>query len=182
MPSTRLKARSNFPRRMRSIQRPSGLTGMRTVVAPSSTRIRSTASTVSRMSRSGDAPSAETPSNRIAIFIRPPSLTRLARGRGPQGPASDGLVQGDALPLRRQQRTTLNQFVVADPGRACGLGEAGVVLRVWKYPGQRIHLDHVRLARRIETHIDARPVAAAEDAIRREDDLLDLVAQRLADP
>src|SRR5689334_6597891 len=162
MLSQRLKTRSNFARRTRSTQRPSGFTGTRTSPLPAALSAASTASIVSRIRTSGVFPSADSPSNSTATFID--NLLRSSGGGSlaPRVRAGEAAGQGDPLPLGGVTQTGLNELVVAQPRRARGLRETRIVRRVGKNPRERIHLDDVGHASPVEAHVDARPVAAAE--------------------
>src|SRR5688572_11004627 len=172
IPSHRLKTRSNFPLRTRSTQRPSRVTGTRTTSSAQSRSAVSTASIESSSCTSGALPRAESPSNSNAIFIaRPPSRSsrqpardqnRLAHCCSATGAKLHTLSRGSVL------QTTLNELVVADPGRARRFRQARVVGWVRQNPRKRIHLDHVRSSRGIQANIDPRPVAAAEHTERIE--------------
>src|SRR5688500_18144978 len=190
MPSHRLKARSNFPRRSRSIQRPSTATVTRTTTFPAATSAASIASTVSRMSTSGVFARADAPSNIMAIFIVssvPASSSpgqRRARPAANEAAGAGGPFEGvddDALAIGVVPQARLNELVVREARSASRLWKAGVVFRIREDARERIDLDDIRHAGGVEADIDARPVAAAEDAIGVEDHLLYLAAECFGD-
>src|SRR5215211_3074258 len=190
MPSQRLKARSGLARRTRSTQRASGFTGTRTGSWPSPTSTASTASTVSRMARSGDLPSAEMPSKSTTTFIRNSGprfrvLPNASIGGAFDSPprwGASGDAQLDALPFRGVKQTCLNELVEAHPGGTRRFRKAGIVRGVGENPGKGIDLDHVGLARRIQSDVDPRPVTTAKHAVGAEHDLFDRTPQLLSDP
>src|SRR5205085_5749512 len=67
------------------------------------------------------------------------------------------------LPAGRQLQTSLNELVVADAASACCFWKARVVGGIWKNSRKRIHFDNLRLAGRVESDIDARPVATTKN-------------------
>ena len=90
--------------------------------------------------------------------------------------------QGNSLPLRGMTQTRLNELGVAHSRGTRRLWKARVVLRIGENPWKRIHLYDVRLARRVQSHIDARPVTTTEDAIGVEDNGGNPPLQRRIDP
>src|SRR3954468_21718962 len=188
MPSHRLKTRSNFPLRTRSIQRPSLLTGTRTTSDAQSSRALSTASMESSSCTSGALPRAESPSNSNAIFIGAfSSFLRSAQSaRGERtltwsNSRRHSGFESHTLPRCRVLQTALNQFVVSDPRGPCRFRKARVVCRIRKNPWQWIHLENVGHARGIESHIYPRPVFTAENTERVERNSLNRRLKRTAD-
>ena len=186
MPSQRLNARSGFARRTRSIQRPSGFTGMRIGSWPSAASAASTASTVSRMARSGDFPSADMPSKSTTTFMQDsvPRFRVVERSTTatPRRNACCRDAQLDALPFRGVNETRLNELVVAHAGGTRRFRKAGIVRGVGENPRKGIDLDHVRLACRVQSDVDPRPVTTAKHAVGAEHDVFDRAPQLLSDP
>src|SRR2546423_3316509 len=172
MPSQRLKIRSNFPRRSRSTQRPSVLTGTRTTSVARSRRALSTASMESSSCTSGALPRAERPSNNNAIFIaRSSACSKSCQSTGGKrrfAPSSGGLRDGaseiDSLPRGGVLQTTLNELFIAYSCRACGFRQTRIIRWVGKDSRQRIHFEHVWISCGIETNVDSRPVPATQNA------------------
>src|SRR5512140_3320739 len=90
--------------------------------------------------------------------------------------------QGNSLSLRGETQGALDELIVAQSGCPRGLGKARVVLGTGKDSRKGIHFHHVRHAGSIKSHVDARPIAAAENLVGGEHDLFDPAPQRLVDP
>src|SRR5690349_12179479 len=184
MPSQRLKTRSNFPRRTRSTQRPSLLTGTRTTSVAQSISAVSTASIASSSWTSGALPSADKPSKSSAIFIASSSACLSASGEHRLAGCNSwryGLIELDALTRGRESQAALNQLVIADARGAGSFRQTRIFRRIRKNSRQRIHFQNVRIPRSIETDVDARPIPAAEDSISVEHNLLDCPLKLAAD-
>ena len=77
--------------------------------------------------------------------------------------------------------TVADQLVVAHPGGASGLREAGVVPRVGQDARQRVQFDDHRAIGGVAADVDAAPVAAFERAIGRQGGGADVLGQRFAE-
>src|SRR5688500_18697068 len=162
---------------------------MRTTSWPSPVSTASPASTVSRMARSGDFPSAEMPSKSTTTFMwssvprfRRPATMPIDSPPRRAGCSCGRDVQLDALPFRGVNETCLNELVVAHARGTRRFRKAGIVRGVGENPGKGIDLDHVGLARRIQSDIDPRPVTTAKHAVGAEHDVFDRAPQLLSDP
>src|SRR5688500_1675310 len=162
---------------------------MRTTSWPSPVSTASPASTVSRMARSGDFPSAEMPSKSTTTFMwssvprfRRPATMPIDSPPRRAGCSCGRDVQLDALPFRGVNETCLNELVVAHSRGTRRFRKAGIVRGVGENPGKGIDLDHVGLARRIQSDVDPRPVTTAKHAVGAEHDVFDRAPQLLIDP
>src|SRR5688572_32151885 len=108
---------------------------------------------------SGTGASADIPSKRIPIFIAGSGCDRAVTP-----------LEGETVTLGRGEQARLDELVVADAGRARGLGQTGILLGVGQNPRERIDLDDVGHARRVDADVDAGPVAAAGHVVRVEGD------------
>src|SRR5258708_2412995 len=107
---------------------------------------------------------------------------RLFKGRSSaQSDFLELATEVHMLAGRRQLQTRLNELVVANAGSACCFWKARVVGWIRKNSRWRIHFDNLRLAGRVESHIDARPVATAKNSVRVEGNSLDRARQSAVD-
>src|SRR6266571_95886 len=92
--------------------------------------------------------------------------------------ADAGMRVGDEIPPRLpapgEADDFLDELVVAEAGRAGGLGKAGVHRRIGDDPRQRVELEDVGHAEPVHADVDATPVAAAQRVVGVEGGALDL--------
>ena len=133
----------------------------------------SIASTVPRISWSGfvaNARRAVEQDGDLHATSRACAERALSDGRLSSGAVRSAACEQRALNELRRSRA--RRRAPPSAGTSCPSGFG-------KNARQRIHLDDVRHARRVEAHVDARPVAAAEHAVGAEDDVLDRGAERV---